>query len=313
MNRLPADAAALDTASITVLIVDDVPQNLAVLHDTLDGAGYRVLVATQGVSALERARHSQPDIVLLDAVMPGMDGFAVCRALRADPRTRELPVIFMTGLTDTEDVVRGFAAGGDDYLTKPVRPAEVLARIGAHLQRAGQLRLARTALDQQGRATLALDGVHAQVLWQTPAAQALLQTHLSGAVDTQGRLPLLQDWIEHLRAETGVPLPLSVQVREGHVLFTLRGRTAGGEWLLGVRLDSAPQEAETLARCFGLTPREAEVLQWVVLGKTNRDIATILSMSPRTADKHVQHVLTKLGVETRTAAAAIALERLRNL
>ncbi len=303
---------SLARAAPTVLIVDDVPQNLAVLHDTLDGAGYRVLVATQGASGLERAAQGQPDIVLLDAVMPGMDGFEVCRALRADPRTRELPVIFMTGLTETEDVVRGFAAGGDDYLTKPVRPAEVLARISAHLQRAGQLRLARTALDQQGRATLAIDGTHGQVLWQTPTAQALLDTHLPGAIDARGRMPLLQHWLDHLRSSPTPVQPLSLQVRAGTLQITPRGQAGGGEWLLGLRLDSAPRDAEALARCFGLTPREAEVLQWVVLGKTNRDIADILAMSPRTADKHLQHVLNKLGVETRTAAAAVALDRLRS-
>lgn len=319
----PFRAAAMAADSPTVLIVDDVPQNLAVLHDTLDESGYRVIVATRGAAALERASQSQPDIILLDAVMPGMDGFEVCRALRADPSTRDIPVIFMTGLTESEDVVRGFDAGGNDYITKPVRPHEVLARIAAHLDRAQRLTSARAALDTSGRATLAVDPSQARLLWQTPAVRVLLATHLPDAIDATGRIPKLADWLLHLlaldargtrsqaafplRAPGDAPHCLSLRLDHGTLLFVLRGIAGGGEWLLGVRWDDGETEVPRLAQHFGLTPREAEVLHWVALGKTNRDIADILSMSPRTADKHLQHVLNKLAVETRTAAAGLAL------
>ena len=110
-----------------VLIVDDVPDNVAPLHDALDEAGYTVLVALSGEQALQRALQAQPDIVLLDAMMPGMDGFEVARRLKADARTAPIPVVFMTGLTETEHVVAALAAGGVDYVTKPLKPAEVLA------------------------------------------------------------------------------------------------------------------------------------------------------------------------------------------
>ena len=119
-----------------VLIVDDVPDNLSLLHDALDEAGYAVLVATDGESALQRAAQASPDIVLLDAVMPGMDGFEVARRLKADPDTAPIPIVFMTGLSETEHVVAAFAAGGTDYVTKPIRPREVLARVAAHLHQA---------------------------------------------------------------------------------------------------------------------------------------------------------------------------------
>jgi CheY-like chemotaxis protein/DNA-binding CsgD family transcriptional regulator len=303
-----------------VLIVDDVPQNLAVLHDTLDESGYRVIVATRGEVALERATQSQPDIILLDAVMPGMDGFAVCRSLRLDPATRDIPVIFMTGLTETEDLVRGFECGGNDYITKPVRPHEVLARIAAHLERAHRLSAARAALDLFGKATLALHPATGQLLWQTPAAGSLLGRHLPDALDAGGRLPALEVWLMHLRSQSpGSERPrgpaaaaealqsLTLRVDPGVLHFSLRGSAGGGEWLVGVRWESGDARAPELAQHFGLTPREAEVLHWVALGKTNRDIAEILAMSPRTADKHLQHVLDKLGVETRTAAAGLAL------
>ena len=100
--------------SPVVLIVDDVPDNLSVLHDALDESGYTVLVATNGESALQRAVQAQPDVVLLDAVMPGMDGFEVARRLKAQAATAQIPIIFMTGLTETEHVVAAFAAGGVD-------------------------------------------------------------------------------------------------------------------------------------------------------------------------------------------------------
>src|SRR3989442_6512080 len=123
-------AAALDRSSAgVVLIVDDVPDNLSVLHDALDESGYTVLVATNGESALQRAAQALPDIVLLDAVMPRMDGFEVARRLKAQPDTAHIPIVFMTGLTDTEHVVAAFQAGGGRHVTDPICPPAVVARV----------------------------------------------------------------------------------------------------------------------------------------------------------------------------------------
>ena len=129
--------------SAVVLIVDDVPDNLAVLHDALDESGYTVLVATHGEAALQAAAQAVPDVVVLDALMPGMDGFEVARRLKASAATAHIPIIFMTGLTDTEHLVAALAAGGIDYVTKPIKPREVLARMGVHL---GAARKARQVL-----------------------------------------------------------------------------------------------------------------------------------------------------------------------
>ena len=118
MKVMPLETAVTDF----VLIVDDVPENLSMLHDALDESGYAVLVATDGESALQSARRSMPSIILLDALMPGMDGFEVCRRLKADLATQHIPVVFMTGLTDSEHVVSAFEAGGSDYVAKPARP-----------------------------------------------------------------------------------------------------------------------------------------------------------------------------------------------
>jgi formate hydrogenlyase transcriptional activator len=118
----------------TVLVVDDTPTNVGVLLEMLGREGHRVLVARDGESALEQARHTVPDLVLLDVMMPGLDGFATCQRLRADPNTAQVPVIFMTALGDLPDKVRGFQAGGSDYVVKPFEHEEVVARVRTQLQ-----------------------------------------------------------------------------------------------------------------------------------------------------------------------------------
>jgi len=205
-----------------VLIVDDLPDNLALLSDALEQVGHMVLVALDGTTALERMNRLKPDIVLLDAMMPGIDGFETCRRIKANAEFEDVPVVFMTALTESEHVVEGFAAGGVDYVTKPIVPEQVLARVASHLRTARSLRDARLAAQQP------------------PVRDA-------GAV-----------------------------------------RAA-------------------LARRYQLTAREVEVLEWVACGKTNRDIGEILGLSPRTVNKHLEHVYVKLGVETRTAAATLAI------
>lgn len=205
-----------------VLIVDDLPDNLALLSDALEQAGHMVLVALDGITALERMQRLKPDIVLLDALMPGIDGFETCRRIKARAEFEDVPVLFMTALTESEHVLEGFAAGGVDYVTKPIHPEQVLARVASHLRTARALRQAREAAQQ-------------------------------------------------------APAPDAEEVRAA------------------------------LARRYQLTAREVEVLEWVACGKTNRDIGEILGLSPRTVNKHLEHVYVKLGVETRTAAAALAI------
>jgi two-component system, sensor histidine kinase and response regulator len=119
--------------SETILIVDDTPANLGVLVETLGSAGYQLMVAEDGEEALAQTAQTQPDLVLLDVMMPGLDGFETCRRLRARAGTRDVPVIFMTALTETADKVRAFEAGGVDYLAKPIEHEEALVRVRTHL------------------------------------------------------------------------------------------------------------------------------------------------------------------------------------
>lgn len=300
-----------------VLIVDDVPDNLALLHDALDEAGYTVVVATGGQAALARVAQEPPSIVLLDAVMPGVDGFEVARRLKADPATAAIPIVFMTGLTESEHVVKAFGAGVVDYVTKPVRTSELVARIESHLRAARTQSQARSALDAFGHATLVVRERDGRRLWQTALARELLQRHYPDTPDAQTPPPVMA-WVarEALRRRAGAEAH-GLTVGTGPDCLTLAMHAMdedghpGPEWLVVLRPDSEAAQLEALARAFPLTARECEVLYWVIQGKTNRDVGEILSMSPRTVHKHLEHVFEKLGVETRTAAAALALGRMR--
>ena len=117
----------------SILLVDDQPANLQVLMHTLERFGCRLLVAKNGETALDIAKKVHPDLILLDIIMPGIDGFEVCRRLKADPDTREAPVIFLSALDETEDKIRGLQLGAVDYIAKPFQPEEVTARVKTHL------------------------------------------------------------------------------------------------------------------------------------------------------------------------------------
>ncbi|MHB1677423.1 MAG: response regulator [Sulfuriferula sp.] len=297
-----------------VLIVDDVPENLSLLHDALDEAGYTVLVATNGEDALQRARKSCPDVMLLDALMPGMDGFEVAQRMKADFATQHIPIIFMTGLTETEHVLAAFATGGADYVTKPIKPQEVLARIAAHMQNARQMKQARTALDASGQATVAIREADGCLVWQTPQARKLLGDYFDA--DNEQIYPYLLAWLKKAQqaAFEGRELPLVIVKDSRRVLGSFHHSNDSGhdgEWLIILREESYASVIDALVAGFHLTAREAEVLYWVICGKTNRDIGEILGSSHRTVNKHLEHVFEKLGVETRTAAAAVAMQKVR--
>src|SRR6201988_4020438 len=179
------------------LVVDDSPETLRLLTDSLDSAGMTVMVALDGAAAMRIVDQITPDIVLLDAVMPGMDGFETCKRLKRDAGLANVPIIFMTGLAETEHIVRGLEAGGVDYVAKPIVVEEMLARIRVHLANARLTQSARAALDVSGRFLLAVNR-QGRIMWSTPQAQKLLADHLS-ADDSAGEMVLpapLQQWLE---------------------------------------------------------------------------------------------------------------------
>lgn len=287
-----------------VLIVDDSPETLSFLTEAIERSGATVLVAVAGDLALALVDEITPDIILLDAVMPGLDGFETCRRLKAKRHLAHVPVIFMTGLSETEHIVRGLEAGGVDYVTKPISPDEILARIRVHLASARAALSARTALDTTGRTLFAVDR-NGDVLWCTPQAAQALSTLAPRHAETPRLPPQAQAWLADCLAGTAAaPLPLSGPENIAYVLSYI-GQTAD-EILLRLTGDSASTAHERLRRRLQITQREAEVLLWLSRGKASRDIGEILGLSPRTVTKHLESIYAKLGVENRTAASIIA-------
>lgn len=300
-----------------VLLVDDLPQSLGALAQELEADGYTVLVAHSGDAALQRLDLVSPDAILLDALMPGLSGFETCRRLKANAAWSHIPVIFMTGLSETAHIVEAFDAGGVDYVVKPVRAAEVLARLATHVRNARAVRLAREALDVGGHGVLVVDG-RGRIAWQSPQAQRWL-----GEFFADGSTGAPSDRCAHWLAAADAPALAGASpeaastvlcrqaAADGRTLLARRlGDIGMGEamWLLS--LQRPGEAAASRLATAALTPRETEVLSWVAKGKTNRDVGDILGLSPRTVNKHLEHVFEKLGVETRAAATALASREL---
>ena len=298
-----------------VLVVDDSPGTLGMLSAALEAAGYTVLLAQSGGAALALMERVTPDIVLMDAVMPGLDGFATCERLKRRRMNASVPVVFMTGLTETEHVVRALDAGGVDYLTKPVAPAELVARVGVHLANARLTQSARAALDTTGRYLLAISR-SGDLVWSTPQAGVWLGAGEAGDAGPSVRaLPKeVVSWGLACAAHPDRCRPLAFTApRTGRTLeASYAGQISADEFLLRlVSVDQARDE-QVLRHRLKLTAREAEVLLWVSRGKTNRDIGDILGLSPRTVNKHLEQVFAKIGVENRATAAIQVVNMLQS-
>ncbi|WP_438479553.1 response regulator [Oleiharenicola lentus] len=298
-----------------VFLIDDVPANLGVLGEVFTQAGAKVFVAQSGASALARLSTVQPDLILLDVSMPGMDGFAVCRHLKTESAWRDTPVIFITALNEVSDRLTGFIAGGVDYIVKPFQTEEVLARASTHLR----LRTLQRELAAQAAAVQAKNEELEREIQRRLATELAIRRSLDRAVLVAARngtirfcsdraALLLKSFFPHC-APGCVPAILLA----GHATPGLRVQRSSRDdtdeivWMLEAAPPPAtPQRLEPL----GLTPREAEILFWVAHGKTNSEIGIILGMAENTVKKHVYNILPKVGVETRIAAALLATETL---
>lgn len=299
-------------AKTIVLVVDDNPDTLAMLTAALEQIGALVLIATDGERAMTTVARIVPDIILLDAVMPNMDGFETCRRMKRLPPLADVPIIFMTGLRDTDRIIEGLEAGGVDYVTKPVIIEELLARIRVHVGNARMSRSARAALDTTGRYLFAADSA-GSLLWSTPQASKLLGTAFEDFDERSFAFPsLVVKWLAARIEGSGDPSSstLTIGAEQKTLSLSFVGRMSGDEHLMRVSEESSSADAILLKEKLGLTTREAEVLLWIARGKSNRDIGQILGMSPRTVNKHLEQVYVKLGVENRAAAAATAVRHL---
>ncbi|MDO7084925.1 DNA-binding response regulator [Pseudocolwellia sp. AS88] len=290
--------------SDVVLVVDDSPESLGMLNVALNTQGYTALVALNGLQALSIVEKVEPDVILLDAVMPEMDGFETCKKLKAIlPHT---PIIFMTGLTDVEDVVKGFNAGGVDYVTKPISPDEVIARIKTHVNTAKLALSAHDALDHAGKNVFCVSN-QGRLAWATPQVHEIIE-ELAGANPTPWSILAdeIKDWLD---TDTNVDLMISTFNTPFNILYE---RKQDDLHLLRIVQTSSQKTPEDLKVKLPITKRESEVLYWVSYGKTSWETSQILEMSPRTVNKHLEQIFKKLGVDNRTSAAAIALRILES-
>jgi len=303
-----------------ILLVDDSPEALGFLTDALEQSGFSVLIATSGKAALGIVERISPDLILLDAVMPGMDGFETCRQIKANPAVAPVPVIFMTGLSDTEHVVHALEVGGVDYLTKPINIDELRARIRVHLANARSAQSARVALDATGRHLIALRG-DGSLLWSTPQASRLIATATGREDGLDSVIATLGNWMQARTTAT------TDRARDAALTFPPEGQAFAQEGLASLQIAylgamgadeylfrlsaAARSEDERLRQAFGLTQRESEVLLWIARGKPNRDIGEILGLAARTVNKHLEQIYVKLGVENRASAAVKAAAVLR--
>ena len=282
-----------------VLVVDDSPESLGMLNVALNSEGYTALVALSGQQALSIAEKMPPDVVLLDAMMPEMDGFETCRRLKALlPNT---PIIFMTGLTDVEDIVKGIEAGGVDYVTKPISPDEVIVRIKRHVETAKQALSAQDALDHAGKNVFCVSEL-GRLSWATPHVHELIDDMSAGDFSPWATLaPIIEHW---LLGDTHVDLKVSCFSEKISIAYE---RLQNNMHLLRIVQTRAQKSPEDLKNNLPVTKRESEVLYWASYGKTSWEISQILDMSPRTVNKHLEQIYKKLGVDNRTSAAAISI------
>jgi DNA-binding NarL/FixJ family response regulator len=288
-----------------VLIVDDDPDAISMLNAALSEAQMTALVALSGEQALTIARRIRPDLILMDAMMPGMDGFEACQKIKSDTVIAHIPVVFMTGLSASEDMVKGFDSGGIDYVTKPIDLKALIARIRAHLVNSRIAVGARQALDTLGQNSLAVDA-KGNILWSTPNTHSLLAGYGADQQWISTTLPIyIAPWLE-----AGAIEPLLIEDLSEPLIVKTMDKELAEERLLVIEPANKPKEEDLLREKFELTPRESVVLVWISRGKTNQEIAMILDFSPRTVNKHLEQIFRKLGVENRTTAAAVSLKYL---
>ena len=305
----------------------------AYLRPLMERAGYSVESFSSGVQALAQAGSQAPDLLLLDGQLEDVDSLAMVKHWQAIASATHCPVIFLADSAQPQQLVQALQAGCADVVHKPVRPQELLARSAMHLAGARERRQTRNALDAFGYATMTVRPSDGKLMWQTALSRELLARycplHPPYASHTA---PQVQEWLQtcmrtlergdaprHLTLyqDKGARLVIRLHQQTGDQ-STDKTSTHGelldaDDWLIVMREMSDHAVMQAMSAAFTLTAREAEVLYWVVKGKTNKDIGDILGSSPMTVKKHLERVFVKLGVETRTAAAGKATARIPQL
>lgn len=290
------------------------------LRPLMERAGYSVESISSGVHALAQAGSQAPDLLLLDGKLHDVDSLAMVKHWRALAAATHCPVIFLANSAQPQQLVQALETGCADVVHKPVQSHELLARSAMHLAGARERRQTRNALDAFGYATMTVRPSDGKLMWQTALSRELLTRYCPMHPPYASRTASqVQEWLQTcMRAlERGeAPRNLTLHQDKGaRLVLRLHQQTGdhasdsaqddlldADDWLIVMREMSDHAVMQAMSAAFTLTAREAEVLYWVVKGKTNKDIGDILGSSPMTVKKHLERVFVKLGVETRTAA-----------
>jgi DNA-binding NarL/FixJ family response regulator len=246
----------------------------------------------------------------MDGVMPELDGFETTVRIKRNPLCANIPIIFMTGLAESEHLVEAFEVGVVDYVRKPVNIIELLARVRSHMVLGRAVHAGTASLDATGRLMLATDARGA-LLWCTPRAeQAITRVAPGWSREDAALPPALRGQVERLLAKSdtaGASIRVEQPAGSGTLELVVIAHYRENEVLIRLNELNPELDIAKLHDQLQLTRREAEVLLWVSYGKSNGDISDVLTISPRTVQKHLERVYEKLGVETRSAAAAVAI------
>lgn len=328
----------------TILIIDDNPTNLKVVVEHLKAYSFDILTARNGEAGIERAQLAQPDLILLDVQMPGIDGFETCRRLKANPITAVIPIIFMTVLSETSDKVRGLEAGAVDFVTKPIDTAELLARVNAQLH----LRALQTQLRRQN------EQLEERVRERTAVLQQELVHRQQQEAEKTALLKLLHQQSDQLRHLTNLILEnqeqhqgqaqssqhqvdrdltlLQSHIKQARQILLDRGNLSQTDSLLLKHLDNTLtileharnqsqavsnnlEQAATAHQMLRANPlltlsdREYEVFQLLAQGKSNTEIGEKLYLAKTTVSTYRRRIMDKLGVEDLPSLIKLALQQ----
>lgn len=315
-----------------VFIVDDDPNNLNILYDHLHQAHFKVLAARDGASALEQMKLMKLDLILLDIVMPGMDGITVCRRLKANPETQDIPIIFMTALDDMQNKIRGFENGGVDYIIKPFNEMELLARVETQItlqQLRATLQQKNEALETKVQARTAelqaqqkeRERLFDLVKQQSENLQQLTNSFLKNQQHKQDtiahniskyidhNLTVLQSnlaLMEKLTLDSTDP-PLTLKMLTGHIGTSLELAEQIKNQIHNITIELVQKISLADISIITLSPREREVLELIARGCSSTDIADTLVVSQSTVRTYRQRIMQKLGVTDTVSLIKIAL------
>jgi DNA-binding response OmpR family regulator len=286
-----------------ILIIDDTPENLTVLLKILSRQGYQVRPALSGEIALKAVREEAPDLILLDIMMPGMDGFEVCARLKSDEKTQQIPVIFFSALDDSENKIKGFEAGGVDYISKPFHTEEVLARVkthlalrNMHLQLLHEIRERKSAQDS-------LRKINTELEQLVSARTEELNKRTERLAETNVALKVLLEKRDEDKKELEEQIVLNIQKLIFPYLEKLFQKCTdeSQETLLQIirtNLDEITSSFAHLGRkqLLNLTPTQIQIADLIKQGKTSKEIAALMNLSTSTVASHRNEIRRKLAL-----------------